>query len=684
MRASAVLTALLGLALTLPAAATTVAPEAPTAAPASADAAASTAAADDAAVADPAAEAAAVAAGKGPANLTRADLEAFLDGYLPYALARGDIPGAVVVVVKDGQVLLQKGYGVSDLETGAPVDPDATLFRPGSVSKLFTWTAVMQLVEQGKLDLDADVNTYLDFKIPERDGKPVTLRNIMTHTTGMEEQIRGLIHADPNGVVPLGEALKHWVPERIFEPGSTPAYSNYATALAGYIIERVSGETFDDYIDNHIFAPLGMRHASFRQPLPPELLAAVSKGYAQASDGEAKPYEFINLAPAGSLAATGADMGRFMIAHLQDGAFGDARILKPETARQMHETGQVSVGPLNRMMLGFYETTINGHRAIAHGGDTQWFHSDLQLFLDDGVGIFVSMNSGGREGASGKIRGTLAELFANRYLPGPHPAGEGVSEEVAKEHAQAMVGNYDSSRRPDSNFMSLVNLLGQVSVVANEDGSISVPMMTDSAGAPKKWREISPWVWQDEASGERLAADVVDGKVVRFSAEPYSAIMVFQRLSTWRSSAVQLPLLTVSLLALLLTVLAWPVSALVRRHYGVQYKLAGEDARAHRRIRLTALAVFIATVAPFGLVLAMMSDLDTMSPSFDAVIIAVRALTTVVLPLGALLALWNLWSVLTGRRRLAAKLWALVLALACVYLAWLGWATHLFGFSANY
>ena len=185
--------------------------------------------------------------------LSRADAEAWLDGFFPYALAAGDIAGAVVVVVKDGEVLLQKGYGYSDLATRAPVDPEATLFRPGSVSKLFTWTAVMQLVEQGKLDLDADLNQYIDFEIPPRDGKPMTLRQVMTHTTGLEEQIRALITASDDEITPLGDALKHWVPERIHVPGTTPAYSNYATALAGYIVERASGETFDDYIDRHIF-----------------------------------------------------------------------------------------------------------------------------------------------------------------------------------------------------------------------------------------------------------------------------------------------------------------------------------------------------------------------------------------------------------------------------------------------
>lgn len=614
--------------------------------------------------------------------LTREDVGAWLDGFLPYALASGDIAGAVVVVVKDGQVLLKKGYGYADLAKRTPVDPDTTLFRPGSVSKLFTWTAVMQLVQAGKLDLDADVNQYIDFDIPARDGKPVTLRQVMTHTTGMEEQIRGLITARQDEIAPLGEALKHWTPERIHVPGATPAYSNYATALAGYIVERVSGQSFDDYIDAHIFKPLGMSHSSFRQPLPPALLANMSKGYAKASEGEAKDYEFISLAPAGSLAATGPDMARFMIAHLQNGAFGDARILDAATAEKMHSTGQASVGLLNRMMLGFYETSVNGHRAISHGGDTQWFHSDLQLFLDDGIGLFVSMNSSGRDGATGHIRNALSRGFADRYLPGAPAKPAGVSKEDAQQHAAQLAGTYTSSRRPDSNFVSLANLLGPIKVVANEDGTISVTAAVGPGGAPKKWREIAPYVWQDTSSTDRLAADVVDGKVSRFSMEPYAPIMVFERLSTWR--ALSMPLLVASLAIVLLTVIAWPVSALVRRYYGVRYALVGIDARTHRLARIGALLSLLATAAALGLVVGMLSRLEMTSPRTDGLIIAMRLFATVALPLGAGFTAWNAWHVLRGRRKWLAKLWAVLLALACLFLLWISFAHHVIGFGANY
>ncbi|HYL70352.1 MAG TPA: serine hydrolase domain-containing protein, partial [Candidatus Dormibacteraeota bacterium] len=297
------------------------------------------------------------------AALTAADLNAWLDGYLPYALKTGDIAGCVVAVVKDGQILTERGFGFADVEKRAPVDPKLTLFRPGSVSKLLTWTAVMQQVEQGKIDLDADVNRYIDFKIPARDGKPVTMRELMQHTAGFEEQAKGIISEDPKA--PGMEALlKQWVPTRVFAPGTTPAYSNYGASLAGYIVERLSGEKFDDYIDRHILEPLDMKHSSFRQPLPKELEPLMSKGYPAASQPP-RAFEIVGPAPAGSLSSSGEDMAHFMIAHLQNGEYKGNRILEPETAEMMHNSPLTVLPPLNRMELGFFETNINGREVIA-------------------------------------------------------------------------------------------------------------------------------------------------------------------------------------------------------------------------------------------------------------------------------------------------------------------------------
>ena len=207
-------------------------------------------------------------AGTGAHQLTAEDLEAFLDGTMPAQLNREDIAGAVIAVVKDGKVLFAKGYGFSDVEKRTPVTPDATLFRPGSISKLFTWTSVMQLVEQGKLDLDKDVNEYIDFKIPQAFGKPVTLKDIMTHTAGFEETARDLFVADAQHMTPLDQYLKEHMPRRIFPPFVVPAYSNYATTLAGYIVQRVSGKPFSQYVADNIYTPLEMTRTTFVQPLP--------------------------------------------------------------------------------------------------------------------------------------------------------------------------------------------------------------------------------------------------------------------------------------------------------------------------------------------------------------------------------------------------------------------------------
>src|SRR5882757_7948632 len=400
-----------------------------------------------------------------PVAMTAEDVDAWLDGYLPYALHTGDIAGAVVAVVKDGKVLTERGYGYSDVAKQTPVDPKKTLFRPGSVSKLFTWTAVMQLVGQGKIDLDADINQYLDFKIPARDGKPVTMRNIMQHTAGFEEQAKGILTDDPKS--PGFETLlKAWIPNRVFAPGTTPSYSNYGASLAGYVVQRLSGESFDSYIEKHIFAPLDMQLSSFRQPLPANLVPLMSKGYPRASQ-DPKPYEIIGPAPAGSLAAPADDMAHFMIAHLQAGEYQGRKILSAATAQQMHDSPLTVLPPLNRMELGFFETNINGHEVIGHLGDTDNFHTSLHLFLQDGVGFYVSFNSLGMDGAAGKLRNALFTEFADRYFPGKLPETR-VDARTAAAHAALLAGNWANSRSSQSSFLAALDLFGQTQLSVND------------------------------------------------------------------------------------------------------------------------------------------------------------------------------------------------------------------------
>src|SRR5215469_12515496 len=404
-------------------------------------------------------------------QLAKEDLEAFFDGFIPIELDRDDIAGAVVVVVKDGNVLFAKGYGFSDMKSRKPVTVDATLFRPGSISKTFTWTAVMQLYEQGKIDLDRDINDYLDFKIPATFGKPITMKDLMTHTPGFEETLKELFVANAKDMRPLGDYLRTHVPEEIFPPGTTPAYSNYGATLAGYIVQRVSGMPFDDYIEKNIFQPLGMNHTTFRQPLPENLKTLMSNGYAKAS-GEPKSFEFVQAWPAGSLSTTAEDMSHWMIAHLQDGEYNGVHILKPETARLMHSRAFTNLPELNGGAYGFYEESRNGHHIIGHGGDTRWFHSDMHLMLDDHVGFFISVNSAGK--GDNSLLDALGEHFLDRYFPYTPPAGEKVAD--TKRDRQSVLGTYWSSRRTQTSF------LNQTRVTANSDGTISVAGFEDFAG----------------------------------------------------------------------------------------------------------------------------------------------------------------------------------------------------------
>jgi CubicO group peptidase (beta-lactamase class C family) len=616
-----------------------------------------------------------------PHALNAADLEAWLDGYFPYALHTGDIAGAVVVIVKDDHVLLEKGYGYADYEKRIPVDAASTLFRWGSVSKLFTWTAVMQLVEQGKIDLDADVNQYLDFKIPPRDGKPVTMRNIMTHTGGFEERLTGLIGVEADGVQPLDKFVKAYIPARIFPPGETPAYSNFATAVAGYIITRVSGMPFDDYIDKNLFEPLAMQKSSFRQPLPEQFKPNLSRAY-RAASFPAKPFEIVGPAPAGSLSATGDDMAHFMMAHLQNGRYGSNQILKPETAQLMHSTPLTILPRVNRMLLGFYENNYNGHRVIAHGGDTQWFHSDLQLFIDDGVGLLVSMNSIGKDGAAQEIRSMLFREFADRYFPGAAPDGS-VDEKTAKEHAAMIAGRYVISRRVDTSFVSLLYLTIQSKVIDNGDGTIAVSTVASPSGVPIRWREIAPFVWREKNGKDLLSARVDNGRVVRYGYGEESAIQVYDRAPWIKSAGFWLPLIVALLAVLLLNTLAWPVSAIARRHYRISYALTGRDASARRLVQIAAASSLVIFLGWFVLVFAMVSVLDLI-PKVTGLIAFLRILSPFVFVGAAAAGLWNARVVTQSKRGRWAKVWSVLLAASLLAVLWAAISFHLISFHRGF
>jgi CubicO group peptidase (beta-lactamase class C family) len=603
--------------------------------------------------------------------MTAGDVEAWFDGLMPTALKLTGTPGVTVALVKDGQVLFEKGYGYADVEKLTPVDARTTLFRPGSVSKLFTWTAVMQQVEAGKLDLDTDVNKYLDFKIPDYQGKPITLRNIMTHRTGFEEVVKDLITFQGQG--PTDEqTVKAYIPPRIYPPGTTPGYSNYATSLAGYIVQRVSGEPFPEYLERHIFTPLGMKSSTFRQPLPEAMRANMATGYKDV-EHKGDGFEIISMPAAGALTSTADDMAKFMIAHLADGA----GLLKPETAKQMHDFSLRLYPDLNGNALGFYEQSINGRRVIAHGGDTVYFHSELVLFEAEKVGLFMSVNGGGRGGMGARMRMFVFPEFADRYFPGGEPAMKPLDADTAKAHARMIAGRYKTTRRADSTFVSLANLVSAVDVTAWPDDTISMSVL----GFPIHYREVKPFLWQEVGGHDKLEATVVDGKVVSWSTNMLGFAFAFERESGLAGAAAELPLLGLALGLILIGLLAWPAGAIARRVLARPRQLPRNKIVAIGIGRIFAVLALVATIAwgtVFGLAVA------AIKPGLDAWLLLAQVLALVGFVGGTLVAAWNVSIDFRSRLGWKRQLWGVLILLAYAMMTWVAAAYGLLRFYTQF
>lgn len=439
-------------------------------------------------------------------ELTAADVAPFIDGIVEPALARNDIAGAAVAVVANGRPVLVRGYGFADVAARVPVE-GGTLFRAASISKLFTAIAVLQLVEQGQLDLDADVNGYLDFAIPPAWGKPVTLRQLLTHRAGFEERMRRLEPRAPRPIA-LGELARRALPRRSFEPERWPSYSNYGVGLAGYIVERRSGVPFETYVAEHILAPLGMEGATFAQPLPEGLSARLSRGYRVASQ-DPGPFEPTGNAPAGGLSASAEAMTRFLRAMLAGGELDGRRILTHESFARMLEP-QVTVAG-NALGLVIYEQHPYGVRLLGHSGDLVYFHSQLAFSPEHGFGVFVAQNSAGNGPLLGDI---LIPALAKRYFSDPERTRE--SQAVPRGELGDVSGVYMVSRRSDDTLLRTLGLAGQIRVRTGPDGVLELGGSRDVSGNAPRYRAIAPDRYRsldgrDEIAFERDAS----GRAVR-------------------------------------------------------------------------------------------------------------------------------------------------------------------------
>ena len=515
------------------------------------------------------------------------DVEGFVAGFLEAELAERHVPGAVFVLVRGDRVALARGLGVADVGTQAPVDPERTLFRVASVSKLFTATAAMQLVEQGRLGLDDDVNTHLrGLRVPDAFGEPVRVRNLLTHTGGFDDRFIGIASPGPDAQEPLHEHLARRLPERVLPPGRVVSYSNYGIALLGAVVEDVTGRPFEVAVAENVLRPLGMARSSFRPDAA--LRADLATGYERRGSALVPiPYDSLHVAPAGALCATGLDMARFLRAQLRGGAVDGVRVLRPETVAAMQRTQFSNDPALPGLGLAFHERRHGRYRAVEHAGDWGGFASLLEVVPDADVGFFLSYNVD-----DPALRERFVSAFLARYLPAERaPAAEPPAGADAR--IGALAGWYRWNRYSRDQVTKLIAT--PLHVVASGPGEVTVSA-PGSPFDPLVLREVAPGRFEAPA-GDEAAVFRTDaaGRGSELFLAAYGMPLAADRLAWWETPPALLGGLTLLPAVLLSALVVWPVAGLRRRHSGAPRP--EPLARAATGTALFASAAWVACVA---------------------------------------------------------------------------------------
>lgn len=524
-----------------------------------------------------------------PGNLD--NLASFLDGVINAQLEAHSIAGATVAVV-DGDTEFAKGYGYSDVEASEPVRADETLFRIGSVSKLFAWTAAMQAVERGDLDVDTDVNRYLDgFEIPNTYDVPITLEHLATHTPGFEDRLRGTFVLEESDLRPLETMLREERPARVRPPGEFTAYSNYGAALAGHIATKDEATSFERYVETEIFEPLGMDRSTFEQPVPEPLAEDLSKGYT-ADGGAFRPgeFEYVGMPPTGAMSATATDMAAFMRAHLDGGATDDGRILESDSVEAMHRRRFGHDDRVNGMAFGFYELRRNGVRAVGHGGDTSLFHSLLFLLPDEDVGVFVSYNSpGGLE-----ARREFLDAFFSRYYPTADSTPPVPDE--APTRAEDVTGTYRALRVPYTTSEKVFGAASTVSVMVDDRGRL---VTTSLGGETQRWVEQEPLFFEEVGGDDAIAFRESDGEITHlfFDSRPPSA---YERVAVHEEPLNHAVVAGISVLVFVSALVGWPLAAARRRYRGAERPTPESPMRYARWVGGATAALFVGFLSAFA------------------------------------------------------------------------------------
>jgi len=490
------------------------------------------------------------------------ELAAFFDEAVPELMERFHVVGTVVGVGDGSGVLFLRGYGSADLEKGTAVDPETTLFAAGSITKLFTWTGLMQLVEQGLLRLEDPVEEYLDFPLPGAFEEPIRIVDLMNHTPGFEDRLIGLMVKEDRRRQNLGDSVRQNVPRRVRPPGQEASYSNYGTMLAGYIIERLSGMPYEEYVRRNILQPLGMERSSLNQPPPPDLAAdlAVPYTYRAGIHVREKP-ELLNGAPAGALVTTAPDMLRFYRAYLNGGELEGRRILEERTVRRMQQPSFRHDPRAGGFAHGFFEIWHGELRGFGHGGDTIYFHSDSGYLPSPGLAYFVSTNT-----ATGmQLTLELQKRLLGRFFP--VPTGQELASKAGLDpDLEEYTGFFAMNRRSESDPTQVMGAMTLIRPKVSDDGEgLFVASILDPEGSV--YVPVEPEIFQAREGSMRLVFLRDErGRVRSLYSHEFPAFL-FSRPPLLEHPAASIAVLIVAVLLLLSAAVAPPTGllTLIRR-----------------------------------------------------------------------------------------------------------------------
>ncbi len=473
------------------------------------------------------------------AQNTPEEFSTYMDHYILEKMTGNHIPGSVLVYIKDGRIFYKKGYGFADIESKTPVTSDKTVFRIGSVSKLFVGTAVMKLVEQGRLDLNQDINSYLKaFKVPTNNKRPVTLKHLLTHTAGFDDLVLNRSTLNKEDRMEFGQYLRQHIPDIFIESGEVTSYSNFGVNLAAFIVEEVSGTQFHRYVKENVLNPLLMKNSSY-MPLPGLMKNKATPYLYKNGKYHVFPHDYMHDYASGALLSTGSDIANFMLMHLNKGQFNGKQILIKSTIDMMHRQQFTNYPSFPGMAISFIEGKINGKHVLWHNGWHAGFQTLLLIIPDYKSGFFVSFNSDDdAHGAHFHLDEAIRDRIMNKYYPGENKPYEKKSNETVITIPDSIEGWYRNNRFTRTKFTKLAVFLADSKVSILGDDTILYKK--------KKYNRINNLLFEPEDKKDQLAFEISENGIVKHMFLKSKPVKTWDRVPFYESSVFHLTLLGIS------------------------------------------------------------------------------------------------------------------------------------------